>query len=45
MRFFFHFQTENHLIAQFFDGMDKDGDEKITFTEYMSYLTKLFEGF
>uniref|UniRef100_A0A674P8P2 EF-hand domain-containing protein n=1 Tax=Takifugu rubripes TaxID=31033 RepID=A0A674P8P2_TAKRU len=43
--FFFHFQTENHIIAQYFDGMDKDGDEKITFTEYMSYLTKLFEGF
>ncbi|TWW79177.1 hypothetical protein D4764_10G0002070 [Takifugu flavidus] len=37
--------TENHFIAQYFDGMDKDGDEKITFTEYMSYLTKLFEGF
>uniref|UniRef100_H3BVY8 EF-hand domain-containing protein n=1 Tax=Tetraodon nigroviridis TaxID=99883 RepID=H3BVY8_TETNG len=37
--------TENHFVSQFYNDMDKDGDDKITFKEYMAYLAKLFEGF
>lgn len=39
------YQTENHLVTQFFNDMDKEKDDKITFEEYMGYLAHLFKGF